>query len=77
MKITKEIFEQGKSKNGGWSGKQIRTLGIETEFNKGWKNTIWDMEFTEEQIKTFLELKDKHLFDQNVNKNKQEKLDFS
>jgi len=62
MIITDEIIEQGKSRNGGWSDKQWRLLGIINHYKiKGWKKRLIGKTFSEETIKKFLELKDKHI----------------
>lgn len=60
MILTKEIFEQGKSKQGGWSMAQLACFGIE-RLKKGWQKRLIGQEFSEEAIKNFLELKDKHI----------------
>ncbi len=61
MILTKEIFEQGKSSNGSWSGKQLALFGVTIKLNKGWKNTIIGREWPKEIINQFINLKDKHL----------------
>ena len=62
MILTNEILEQGKSINGGWSGKQWRLLGITNHYKiKGWKNRIIGKHFSEETINKFIDLKDKHI----------------
>ena len=37
--LTNEILEQGKSRNGGYSSKQLEIFGIE-KFYKGWKKEL-------------------------------------
>lgn len=65
MKMTTEIFKQGESRNGGWSTEQFyilnEVLKCEKVFQKGWKSKAIGKDFSEEKIKKFLELKDKHL----------------
>ncbi len=61
MILTKEIFEQGKSKNGSWSDDQIKCFGVERKNNQGWKDQIIGKDFPPETIETFLALKDQHL----------------
>jgi len=54
--MTKEIFESGKSITGGWNKKQLNALGIRSWF-KGWKKQIINKEFSQDQIDSFLLLK--------------------
>ncbi len=61
MNLTKEILEQGKSSNGGWSAKQLRLFGIEYPLDSGWQSAIIDSDFPVEKIEKFLELRNKHL----------------
>jgi 5-methylcytosine-specific restriction endonuclease McrA len=80
--LTVDILNEGKSRNGFWSNKQLYALGIR-EIKKGWKKLIIGKEVPDECIRNFLELKDKHLessnsrpnsssfnFDNNDSKNK-------
>lgn len=60
MILTKEIIEQGKSINGGWSVRQIEIFGANQQI-KGWRKLISDMDFPEASIKEFLLLKNNHL----------------
>jgi hypothetical protein len=63
--MTKEIFDAGTSRNGAWSYKQLRLLGVEFGYGKsplkGWKKDVIGDKYPECVIKEFLELKDKHL----------------
>lgn len=59
MILTKELFEQGKSSNGGWNKLQLNKLGV-PDFVKGWARTIIGKDFSPEAIKEFLDLKDYH-----------------
>jgi hypothetical protein len=60
--LTREIFEQGRSSNGGYSGGQLSVLGISSiKLNKGWPKSIIGKSFHPESIRQFLELKDSHL----------------
>jgi hypothetical protein len=59
MILTKEIIEQGKSSNSGWSAEQLNCFG-ET-FVHGWKRRIIGKDFPEETIKKFVALKNQHL----------------
>ena len=68
MVLTKQVLDNGMSRNGGWSAKQIRSLGVDDEitggmFKKGWKKRITGLDIPEENIKRFLALKDSHLPD--------------
>lgn len=58
--FTEEILNQGKSKNGFWSNKQLYALGL-TEIKKGWKRVVIGKELPDEFIQLFLALKNKHL----------------
>lgn len=70
MRITREIFEQGKSLNGGYNKKQLTALG-EGNQDKGWFQRILTNDYTKEQIDLFLSLKDYHF------KNKEDKQRFA
>ncbi len=63
--VTTELLEQGISKNGAWSAKQLRALNVPIgkrfKLWKGWKDRLIGSEITEQQKNKFLDLKDKHL----------------
>jgi len=61
MILTKEIFDSGLSSNGGYNSKQLKTLGVDIRFNKGWKWRIIGSDIPKKAIDKFLELKDIHL----------------
>ena len=65
VKVTKELLEQGLSRNGAWSRKQLVALGVPIrkrfKLIKGWKDRLIGSEITEQQKTRFLELKDKHI----------------
>jgi hypothetical protein len=66
MQITEHIIEQGKSKSGGWSRKQLELLDVQWDINhhspfKGWKQTLVGRDVDEDKIEVFISLKDKHL----------------
>lgn len=61
MLLTKEILEDGKSRNGGWSLKQFKLFGFDTLPKKGWKDIICGQDWPDEVVSQFLVLKDKHL----------------
>lgn len=63
MKLTEEIFNQGKSSNGSWNLKQLQIFGEApgNQLKFGWKKRIIGKDFPESFIKEFLLLKDKHL----------------
>ncbi len=58
--FTEEILNQGKSRNGFWSKKQLLSLGLK-EVKKGWKHAVIGKELEDDVIKNFLDLKDEHL----------------
>jgi len=60
MKLTEEIIEKGKSRNGGFSKKQLECIGVEWIY-KGWLKESMKKEFTKEQLDEFVMLKDLHL----------------
>lgn len=69
MKITQEIFNRGKSQNGGWSKAQTDALGIHWPLKIGWQQRYIGIEVAPEAIERFLELKDAHLSTINVSPN--------
>ena len=60
MKLTYDLIEDGKSRNGGWSYKQIQTLG-EDHSRKGWLDRLIGQEVSHLAYARFLSLKDMHL----------------
>ena len=60
MELTEEIIEKAKSSNGGFSKKQLETIGVEWIY-KGWLKESMKKEFTKEQLDEFIRLKDLHL----------------
>ena len=66
--FTLDILNQGKSRNGFWSNKQIYALGL-SEIKKGWKNEVIGKELSIDNINKFLDLKNKHLNNNNNNNN--------
>lgn len=59
--LTHETLQQGMSRNGGWSGKQLRLLGMGSNPTKGWKRRLTGKQYPEEVIREFINLKDTHL----------------
>ena len=59
MILTKEIFEKGKSSNGGYNDLQIKELGIVNK-TKGWVRLIIGKDIPQENINRFLALKNAH-----------------
>ncbi len=63
--ITETLLKQGKSRNGGWSIKQLRELGVSTgkrgQLPKKWKRKLICKSVYNEQAERFISLKDKHL----------------
>lgn len=60
MLITETILYNGKSRNGGWSLKQLKLLGVDY-LVKGWKRRIIGTDVPKSNIDRFLALKDAHL----------------
>lgn len=60
MKLTEEIIKKSKSLNGGFSKKQLETIGINWIY-KGWLKDSMKKEFTKDQLDEFVRLKDLHL----------------
>ena len=65
IRVTTELLEQGLSRNGAWSRKQLIALGVPVrrrfKLIKGWKDRLIGSEITEQAKNLFLELKDKHI----------------
>lgn len=59
MIFTRELFERGKSSNGGYNDAQIKVLGVNNKI-KGWAKALIGMDISEAAVKEFLELKDAH-----------------
>ena len=60
--VTKELLEQGLSRNGCLNGAQAKVLGVKKIFhNKGWKSRLIGIQITEQQKKEFLSLTNTHL----------------
>lgn len=57
MKLTRESIEAGKTDNGGWTGEQMRVLGVEWPPTKGWTHRLIGKEVSEEVYATFLDLR--------------------
>lgn len=60
MILTKQIWQQGKSSRGGYSGEQVKLFGVNMKIS-GWKYNIIGHDWPEDTIKAFLDLKDAHL----------------
>jgi hypothetical protein len=60
MLITETILYNGMSRNGGWSLKQLKLLGVD-DLVKGWKRRIIGTHVSQSNIERFLALKDAHL----------------
>jgi len=61
MIFTKELFEKGKSSNGGWNNRQLAAIGIEgIKKRRGWPAQIIGKDLPREAIELFLSLKDAH-----------------
>ena len=68
MIITKEIIEEGKSINGGWSIEQLKCFNIDF-FYKGWQNDIIGKDYDINFYYKFINLKNSHI--KNFNENQQ------
>lgn len=61
MKLTKEIIEMAKSKNGGWSQSQLDIIGVYWQPLAGWQNEVIGKEYSPQDLRKFVELKNKHI----------------
>lgn len=62
MKFTLEHLEQGRSKYGAWSGRQLALVGLNVNnLKKGWVSRLVGQDFPEHIIKEFVDLKNAHL----------------
>lgn len=59
MIFTKELFEKGKSSNGGYNNQQLDCLGVDYKV-AGWKHLVIGKELPDEKVKEFISLKDAH-----------------
>ena len=59
--LTHKLFELGMSKNGAWSDRQLKLLGVEMPKKKGWKNKIIGNTYPTNVIEQFIYIKDVHL----------------
>lgn len=61
--LTYEAIEAGRSKNGGWSKKQLEAIGVTWPPVHGWLNWIVEKRVvvSDERYALFLSLKDAHL----------------
>lgn len=57
-----ELLKKGKSRNGGWSNKQLACLGVSAQEKVyGWKHRLVGKEISEAKAEEFIRLKDAHL----------------
>ena len=61
--LTEDILNKGKSKNGGYSKKQLELIGINWPPIKGWKKKCYSGNYfiSSKNILKFISLKDKHI----------------
>ena len=59
MIFTKELFDKGKSSNGGYNNKQLDCLGVDYKVS-GWKYLVIGKELPDSKVAEFLALKDYH-----------------
>lgn len=57
MKLTRESIESGKTDRGGWTGAQLRQLGVEWPPVKGWINRLEGKEISDAQYAAFMDLR--------------------
>ncbi len=60
MIVTSQLIEEGKSKNGGWSTRQLKLIGVEWPPVKDWKARVIGQEISDEDAQAFVKLKDAH-----------------
>jgi hypothetical protein len=70
VEFTNELLEKGKSRNGGWSRKQLKLIGIKYPLKKGWKRKVIGKLFDASTIEQFLALKDFHLLKKEIAEDK-------
>jgi len=62
LAVTKQLMFDGMSRNGSWSGKQLRVLGVKDYLHEpGWRRRLEGTIITEQQKNEFLALKNAHL----------------
>lgn len=60
VRLTNDMIEAGRSRNGGWSTAQLRALGV-NGFRPKWKRNLIGSEVDKEAYERFLSLRDVHL----------------
>jgi hypothetical protein len=63
LKLSKSLFDKGKSKNGSWSKAQFEVLGVAYPLQSGWYDGLIGREYEIDLLERFLALKDKHIKD--------------
>ena len=58
--ITKEILDKGRSYKGSFNYDQLKFLGCKIPLKKGWEKRLLGIEVSEENVNSFLALKNKH-----------------
>lgn len=61
MIVTKQLILDGRSRNGGWSRKQVLILGLAWPLTHGWMKRVIGNPISDSDARLFLELKDKHV----------------
>lgn len=59
--LTQDILEAGRSRNGGWSDKQLKLLGVQYPLRQGWKRRLSGTRIPQSDAQAFLALKNDHL----------------
>jgi len=59
--VTRELLEEGMSRNGGWNRQQLEVLGVSWPLQSGWRRCLLGKVVSAEAIAEFLALRDAHL----------------
>lgn len=66
MKITSSFIDKNKTKNGGWTKRQLEILGVSWPPQKGWKSKTLGLILTDFEVKEFQNISRK-TFEENGN----------
>lgn len=59
--MTHAIIELARSRNGGWSKKQLELVGVDWPLANGWKKSLIGQEITASIVHKFISMRDRHL----------------
>lgn len=59
--VTKKLFRDGMSKNGGYSRAQYEAIGVAYPLRAGWHKKLIGSQVTDGQVRRFMSLKDAHV----------------